>query len=101
LKGDKPTQPEKNFSLTLLSLLGLREPACFGDGDTLRGGGEAFPFVCFSGLLSEGLLCWVGLLRGLALHRAGEPLWKEIKLVDGNINRDASGYPMDSCGSNY
>jgi hypothetical protein len=50
--------------------------------------------VCFSGLLSEGLLCRVGLLRGLALHRAGEPLSKETKLTVGNINKELKGIDL-------
>jgi hypothetical protein len=83
-----------NFNLTLSSLPGLREPARFGDGETLCDRGEAFPLVCFSGLLSEGLLCWVGLLRGLALHRAGEPLSKETKLTVGNINKELKGIDL-------
>lgn len=77
----------------MISLPGLREPARFGDGETLRrfgdgetlcDGGESFPLVCFSGVE---LLRGGGLLRGLALCRAGEALLKKIKLEDGNIQR--------------
>lgn len=53
--GTKLHKQQLNINLTLLSLAGLREPARFGDGETLRDRGESFPLVCFSG---------VGLLRG-------------------------------------
>jgi hypothetical protein len=46
----------------LPSLPGLRELARRGDSETLREGGEPFPFVCFLELSSKGLLGGVGLL---------------------------------------
>ena len=82
--GAKPHNQQLGINLTLLSLPGLREPACFGDGETLRDGGKSFPLVCFSGV---GLLLGGELLqlRGLALRRAGEALLKYIKLEVANI----------------
>jgi hypothetical protein len=71
--GAKPHNQQLGINLTLLSLFGLREPACFGDGETLRDGGKSFPLVCFSGV---GLLLGGELLRGLALRLAGEALLK-------------------------
>ena len=71
--GAKPHNHHFGINLTLLSLPGLREPACFGDGETLRDGGKSFPLVGFSGV---GLLLGGELLRGLALRRAGEALLK-------------------------
>lgn len=65
------------------SLPGLREPARCGDGETLREGGEPFPFVSFSGLpLRAGLLRGVDPLRGgLALCRVGDALTDDTKLA--------------------
>lgn len=81
--GKKTLQSKQlNTNLTLLSLPGLRELARFGNGETQRDRGESFPLACFAGV---GLLCGGGLLRGLALCRAGEALLEEIKLEFGNM----------------
>jgi hypothetical protein len=80
--GNKLHSKQLDINLTLPSLPGLREVARFGNGETQRDRGATFPLACFAGV---GLLCGGGLLRGLALCRAGEALLEEIKLEFRNM----------------